>query len=281
MTDRVDVTNLCLHGHHGVFPEEKTLGQKFYVDIECHMDVRPAAKDDDYAKAVSYADLCDIAVGISGQGPYNLVETLGDRIAQAILDRFHQVTKVVIRLRKPAAPMAVHFDSVGVTITRQRRYRIGLSLGSNLGDKLANLRRALAWLNTDNAIEIDRVSKFYRTAPWGKEDQDWFLNACATGWSTLDPVTILKVLKRVELHLGRVPGERWGPRAIDIDLLFVDDMRLKSPLLTLPHPEMFNRSFVLVPLAEIAADYHLAGARIGDAASALDYDADAIMAIDA
>ena len=276
MTDQVRVQNLCLHGYHGVLPEETKLGQKFYVDITCDLNLAPCAVDDDYTKAVCYGALCDLAAEVSEAGPYQLIETLGDRICAAILDRFDRVDHVAVAVRKPSASLKAQFDHVSVTINRQRRYRVGVSLGSNLGDKMANLRTALMWLNTLPGFEVDQVSSFYQTAPWGNEDQDWFLNACLTGWTTLAPMELLKALKRIELELGRVPAVRWGPRAIDLDLLFSEDLEIKSRLLTLPHPQMFNRAFVLVPLAEIAGDHKVLGQSVADGLAALDYDADEI-----
>lgn len=280
MTDTVSVTNLCLHGHHGVMPEETRLGQKFYVDIDCDLDLSLCARDDDYSKAVCYGALCDTAAQSSDNGPYKLIETLAEHIAQDVLAQFPAVSNVVVRVRKPSAPIAATLDHVQVTLHRARRYRVAFSLGSNIGDKAANLRNALAWLNTVEGLEIDQASKFYRTAPWGEEDQDWFLNACATGWSTRKPIELLKALKRIELEIGREPGARWGPRLIDIDFLFADDLELDVPLLTLPHREMFNRAFVLVPLAEIAADQTVLGRNIGNAAKTIDYDPNEITPID-
>jgi 2-amino-4-hydroxy-6-hydroxymethyldihydropteridine diphosphokinase len=100
------------------------------------------------------------------------------------------------------------------------------------------------------------------------------------GWTTRPPVEMLKALKRIELQLGRIPGKRWGPRIIDIDLLFSGDLTLETPLLTLPHREMFNRAFVLVPLAEIAADHAVLGRSIGEAAAALTLAPDEITLMD-
>lgn len=264
MSDRVFVSNLCLHGFHGLYPEETRIGQKFYFDIECDLDLAPAALSDDYEKAVGYDTLCNIARDVSNAGPYKLIETLAHRLAEAVLERFYIVNQVVVRVRKPSAPMPDNFDAVGVEIRRRRRRRIGLSLGSNMGNKVANIETALSLLRTENVIEFEAISKFYRTAPWGLEDQDWFVNACAIGWTTLTPQDVLKAFKRVEFHVGRVPTLRWGPRAIDIDILFIDDVEIEGPELTLPHREMFNRAFVLVPLAEIAADRTVGGRRIGD-----------------
>lgn len=259
MTDRVFVTDLCLHGNHGLHPEETRLGQKFHVDIECAVDLAPCAAEDDYEKAVCYGTLCDMAAEVSASGPFRLIETLGHRIAEAVLARFYAVNEVVVRVRKPSAPLAAVFGHVGVEIRRRRRRRIGLSLGSNMGDKIANVQTALSLLRTENVVEFDAISKFYRTAPWGKEDQDWFVNACATGWTTLTPEEVLKACKRIEFHVGRVPTVRWGPRAIDIDILFIDAIDIEGPELTLPHREMFNRAFVLAPLAEIAPDLEIGG----------------------
>lgn len=267
MMDRVGVNNLCLHGFHGVFQEERKLGQKFFIDIDCRLDLATCAAGDDYGHAVCYGTLCDLAAEVSGEGPYNLIETLGSRIAIAVLERFDPVGEVRVRVRKPSAPIDAALDHVEIEIVRRRRRRVAFSLGSNVGDKPGNLRTALAWMNTLEGTEIDRVSRFYKTKPWGDTDQDWFLNACAIGSTTLDPVALLRALKRIELTLGRVPTRRWGPRVIDIDILFVDDLEMETPLLTLPHRGIFNRAFVLIPLSEIATEHRVLGRVIGDAAA--------------
>jgi len=160
------------------------------------------------------------------------------------------------------------------------RARIVLALGGNIGDKAASLRRALRAIASEPEIKLTRVSRLYRTAPWGKTDQDWFLNACALAWTSLAPEALLERLKALEVELGRVSGERWGPRLIDIDLIAYDDVSLKTSTLTLPHPEALNRPFVLVPLAEIAPDLAIAGVRIGDAAARLGAEATEIMSVD-
>ena len=147
------------------------------------------------------------------------------------------------------------------------RARIVLALGGNVGDKTLSLRRALRAIAGEPGIELTAVSRLYRTTPWGKKDQDWFVNACALGLTRLAPEALLERMKALEVDLGRVSTERWGPRVIDIDLVAYDDISLRSEKLTLPHPELFNRAFVLVPLAEIAPDLIIAGVRVGDAAA--------------
>jgi dihydropteroate synthase len=147
--------------------------------------------------------------------------------------------------------------------------RVVLALGGNVGDKVASLRRALRAIAAEPGIELAAVSRLYRTAPWGKTDQDWFVNACALGRTSLMPEALLERVKSLEVELGRAPTERWGPRVIDIDLIAYDDLALKTEQLTLPHPELFNRPFVLAPLAEIAPDLVIAGVRVGAAAARL------------
>ena len=107
------------------------------------------------------------------------------------------------------------------------------------------------------------MSRFYKTAPWGKEDQDWFVNACAIGQTSLTPHEVLRAAKEIEVQLGRTPGERWGPRLIDIDLLYLGEEDFSTAALSVPHPEVLNRAFVVIPLSEIAADGEISGRRIG------------------
>jgi 2-amino-4-hydroxy-6-hydroxymethyldihydropteridine diphosphokinase len=158
--------------------------------------------------------------------------------------------------------------------------RVVLALGSNVGDKAASLRRALRAIAAEQGIELTAVSRLYRTAPWGKTDQDWFVNACALARTKLAPEALLERVKRLEVELGREPTERWGPRVIDIDLIAYDGITLKAERLTLPHPELFNRAFVLVPLAELAPDLVIAGVRVGDAAARLGAEAEQVWPLD-
>ena len=157
------------------------------------------------------------------------------------------------------------------------RARVLFSLGGNVGDSVATLRRALAAIGEEPDVELVAVSRLYRTPPWGKTDQAAFVNACAIALTRLAPEALLDRIKQLEVRLGRVPTERWGPRVIDIDVLAYDDVVLSTDRLTLPHPEIFNRAFVLVPLAEIAPDQTILGIRVGDAAARFDAKAEGIV----
>jgi 2-amino-4-hydroxy-6-hydroxymethyldihydropteridine diphosphokinase len=126
-----------------------------------------------------------------------------------------------------------------------------LSLGSNLGDRLANLRGAMARL-VDSGLEVRRVSALYKTQPVDFEPQAWFLNCVAEVGTELMPVQLLKTLKSIERALGRRPGTSKGPRPIDIDILLYEDVVVRSTALTIPHERMGERRFVLIPLRELA-----------------------------
>jgi 2-amino-4-hydroxy-6-hydroxymethyldihydropteridine diphosphokinase len=149
-------------------------------------------------------------------------------------------------------------------------HEVGLSLGSNIGDKVANIRRAIALVAASGAIVDLTPSSFYRTAPWGNVDQDWFVNVCAVGQSAWTPAALLDMCLECERRMGRERIVHWGPRTIDIDLLYVDDLAVSTPELELPHPEMLNRAFVLVPLAELRPELAIGGVRIIDALKKLD-----------
>lgn len=134
-----------------------------------------------------------------------------------------------------------------------------IALGSNLGDKVGNLGEATALLEANGEIDIVARSKLYQTEAWGEEDQDWFVNACLAVATTLSPLALLHVCQGIEDEMGRVRDKRWGPRVIDLDVLVYRDILQSDPELTLPHPLITERAFVLVPLNDIAPELHLKG----------------------
>ncbi|MDZ4133141.1 MAG: 2-amino-4-hydroxy-6-hydroxymethyldihydropteridine diphosphokinase [Dethiobacteria bacterium] len=133
-----------------------------------------------------------------------------------------------------------------------RKISAYISLGTNLGDRLDNLKQALELLQKETSVKIITVSAIYETAPVGGPVQGPFLNACAILETDLSPTKLLIKMLAIEDKLGRVRKEMWGPRVIDLDLLIYEEVRMKTPLLELPHPRLSERDFVLVPLAEIA-----------------------------
>lgn len=147
-----------------------------------------------------------------------------------------------------------------------------IALGGNVGDVRATFDRAIALLCDDGAVRLTARSSDYRTPPWGVTDQPAFINAVIAVETALSPHALLTRMQACERALGRdrAHERHWGPRPIDLDLLAHDDVTLHAPNLTLPHPHLFERAFVLVPLAEIAADRVIAGTRIRDALARVD-----------
>ncbi len=129
-----------------------------------------------------------------------------------------------------------------------------IGLGGNIGDPLASMRAALQALNKHTHCRVAKVSSVWRTPPWGVTDQPDFLNACAAVKTSLEPRAFLDLCLSVEQDLKRVRDVRWGPRSIDIDILFFGEREINEPGLIVPHPRLADRAFVLVPLAEIAPD---------------------------
>lgn len=151
------------------------------------------------------------------------------------------------------------------------RTEVGLSFGSNLGDKAGHIRDAAASLEREGIVTNLTLSTLYRTAPWEHvTDQDWFVNACAYGTTVLQPTELLARCKDIERRIGRTETIRWGPRVIDIDLLYFGDLALDSPGLMLPHKDMTRRAFVMLPLAEIRPARTIDNSTVAEVAATLD-----------
>jgi 2-amino-4-hydroxy-6-hydroxymethyldihydropteridine diphosphokinase len=132
--------------------------------------------------------------------------------------------------------------------------RAYLALGSNLGDRAANLQSAVDGLARADEIRVVALSRVYETAPVGGPAQDDYLNAVVAIETDLEPHDVLRVAHRLEDAAGRVRRERWGPRTLDVDVLLYDDVRVDDADLTVPHPRMWERGFVLAPLRDVAPD---------------------------
>lgn len=132
-----------------------------------------------------------------------------------------------------------------------------LSLGSNKGDRLSVIQQAVNFLSADNSVEIAAASSFYETEPWGKKNQNWFVNAVIAVRTELSPVELLRVCQDIEAKLGRNRKleEHWGERPIDIDILFYDNLIFSNEILSIPHKFVHKRAFALVPMLEIKANY--------------------------
>src|SRR6201996_7916279 len=149
-----------------------------------------------------------------------------------------------------------------------------IALGGNVGDVRATFKKAIAHICGMTQAALLSRSSDYSTPPWGEKDQPPFINACIEIETSLDPHALLFTLHKIEQKFGRdrAREQRWGPRTLDLDLIAYDDVKLDKPELTLPHPRLFERALVLVPLAEIVPDRVIAGRRVADALAQLSTD---------
>jgi 2-amino-4-hydroxy-6-hydroxymethyldihydropteridine diphosphokinase len=148
-----------------------------------------------------------------------------------------------------------------------------IGLGSNLGEPVANLESAVARLAREPGVTVEACSGFYQSAPVGVLDQPWFVNAVLKIATSLQPVELLDRLQQIERDLGRRPTRRWGERVLDLDVLLYDDLELSTDRLTIPHPRLWERLFVLRPLAELAPELRARDGRpIGTVIAQLERD---------
>ena len=126
-----------------------------------------------------------------------------------------------------------------------------IGFGSNIGDRISFIQNAILRLSQKQGITIKQISSLYNTTPIGNEEQNDFLNGVVAIQTCLTPLSLLQTLKNIEISVGRQPRSRWGPREIDLDILIYADVCIKTDEITIPHPELHHRGFVLVPLAEL------------------------------
>jgi len=259
VTDRIRLRGLRVHGHHGVLPAERELGQAFVVDADLEVDTRLAAETDTVAHTVDYAVLARTLAGIVGGGPVNLLETLAARLADACLaDR--RVIAAEVTVHKPAAPVPLPVSDVAVTVRRVGKLRpVVLALGSNVGDRLAHLRLAVDVLAAGPRLVAVRDSPVYETEPVGGPPQEAYLNAVVLARTELGPREVLALAQEAEQAAGRVRDVRWGPRSLDVDVISYGDLVVADETLTLPHPRAAERAFVLAPWHDLDPDAVLPG----------------------
>jgi dihydroneopterin aldolase / 2-amino-4-hydroxy-6-hydroxymethyldihydropteridine diphosphokinase len=249
--DQIRITNLEVFCHHGVFKEENVLGQKFLVSVILYTDLTNASSKDDLTKSVNYGEVCHFIKNEMEKYTFKLIETLTEHLARTILINFPMIEKIQLEVKKPWAPILLPLETVSVVMEREW-HLVYLSLGSNLGDKEINLNTALDLLKADNLSKVTKISSFLITAPVGGVEQDDFLNAAVEIKTLRSPGALLELIQEIETKLKRVRTIHWGPRTIDLDILYYDQEVINTETLTIPHPEIKNREFVLEPMYEIA-----------------------------
>ncbi|MGM0385474.1 MAG: 2-amino-4-hydroxy-6-hydroxymethyldihydropteridine diphosphokinase [Actinomycetota bacterium] len=273
MADQIWLRGISAHAFHGVFATERRKGQQFVLDVGYELDLRPAARSDDVARSVSYADVSAAVHGELTGEPVNLLETLAERVAGAVL-AFPGVTAVEVVLHKPQAPLAVPFSDVVLSIRRTPATVVPngavecvLALGGNVGDVPATLAAAVDELA---AVLGDlRVGPLVRTGAMvlpGTAQQPDYWNTVVVARTRLAASEVLDLARAIEARYGRIRQVRWGERTLDIDLISHGSTRSADPALLLPHPGAADRPFVLVPWAAVDPDAELDGRRVADLA---------------
>jgi dihydroneopterin aldolase/2-amino-4-hydroxy-6-hydroxymethyldihydropteridine diphosphokinase len=244
--DKITLTGLRVRGRHGVFAHEREDGQEFVVDAVLWLDTRPAAATDELSRTADYGAVADQLAAIVAGEPVALIETLAQRLAAECLT-VPAVRAAEITVHKPAAPVAQRVADISVTIRRSRaEVQVVLALGSNIGDRLSNLQRAVDLLCRADVV-CTTVSPVYETVPVGGVNQDDYLNAVMLATTDLTAAELLARCQAAEDELGRVREVRWGARTLDVDIIAYGTQVSDDPALTLPHPRAHERAFVLAP----------------------------------
>ncbi len=249
--DKIRIDDIKIYAFHGVLEEEKENGQGFVVSAELGLDLKKTGTTDNLNYSVNYADVTETIMKSFTETAFDTIEAAAETVIEAILQDYELIRSVTLKVSKPNAPINADFRDVSVEITRSK-HRVFLGLGSNLGDKERYLDMAIDELGKDSAINVKKVSSYIITEPYGPVEQPDFLNGVAEIETTLEPDELLSIIHDIEAEAGRERIIHWGPRTLDIDILLFDDQVINTETLTIPHPEMQKREFVLKPLAEIA-----------------------------
>lgn len=249
--DEIRIDELEIFAHHGVFLEEKEQGQLFYVNAVLYGSLREAGQKDDLSLSTNYGDVCLFLKEELTKNTCNLIEAAAERAAEALLLHYPLVKALSLELRKPQAPIPLPFGSVSVKIYRGW-HRAYVAFGSNMGDSRAYIDNAVAEIKADRLIKNVKVSSVIATKPYGGVEQPDFLNGALQMDTLYTPHALLDRLHEMEQAAGRERKLRWGPRTLDLDILFYDKLVWEDESLIIPHVDIQNRDFVLRPMAELA-----------------------------
>lgn len=248
--DRIKITGLKVFAHHGVFPEETKNGQDFYVNATLYLDCKEAGMTDDLTKSVHYGEVCHFITKFMQEHTYLLIESVVEQTTKALLFAYPLIEKIEFELCKPHAPIGLPFENVSVTM--ERGWHIAyVAIGSNMGEKEAYIENAIKELSELPEMKVEKVSDMIVTKPYGGVEQDDFVNGALKIRTLFTPQELLAVLHQVEAHANRERIVRWGPRTLDLDIIFYDDLVYEDDDLIIPHVDMANRTFVLKPLLDL------------------------------
>lgn len=253
--DKIIIKDLEVFANHGVMKEERELGQKFLISCVLYVDTRKAAKNDAIAETIDYGKVCFRITRFLTEHTYQLIETAAEEVAAELLYTIPMLKKVDVEIKKPWAPIGLPLDYAAVSITRGW-HDVIVALGSNMGDRHAYVQHGVKAMEKSKDCRVLAVSKFIETKPYGVLDQPDFLNGCMKIQTLMSPDELLEFLHDVEHSVNRVREGKWGPRTLDLDIIFYDHEIIDEVDLKVPHVDMHNRDFVLEPLNQIAPNYY-------------------------
>lgn len=262
VSDHILISDLRVVGVVGVLDHERSTPQPLRIDVDIHVDLHDAGLSDDLTETVHYGEVCTALAEVARTTSDQLLERLAQRMADTVLG-FARVAAVDLTLTKLRPPIPEDVQSSAVRIHRVKTsssalaaHTAILALGTNLGDRVGYLQFAIDRLGES----IVRQSQVFETDPVGGPDgQGAYLNMVVEITTELDPYALLRWLHRIEADAGRSRTVHWGPRTLDLDLLFFDDVVIAGGNLAVPHPRYAERRFVLAPLSEVRPDKCPAG----------------------
>lgn len=249
--DVIKIENLKVFAHHGVFEDEKRNGQDFYVNARLVSDLKRAGMTDNLSDSTHYGEVCLQIEKSLTKTNYDLIERAAQAAIEDIMIKFPLIQEVTLELKKPHAPIPMEFESVSVEITRGW-HKVYIAFGSNLGEKDKYISDAIQEMRENRYFRNIVVSDFFYSSPYGGVEQDDFVNGVMEAETMLEPYELLDYLHELEAKANRIRKQHWGPRTLDLDIIFYDDLVLDEKDLQIPHKDMVNRDFVLVPLAQLA-----------------------------
>lgn len=248
--DKIKITGLKVFAHHGVFPEETKNGQDFYVNATLYLDCKKAGLSDNLEKSVNYGEVCHFITKFLTEHTYLLIESVAEQTTKALLLEYPLLEKVEFELCKPHAPIGLPFENVSVTMERGW-HTVYVAVGSNMGAKEAYIENGIKELSEIPEMKVEKVSDMIVTKPYGGVEQDDFVNGAIKLRTLFTPQELLVVLHQVEAHAKRERLIHWGPRTLDLDIIFYDNLVYEDDDLIIPHVDMQNRTFVLKPLLDL------------------------------
>lgn len=270
-SDEIRVRGLKIYASHGVLESEKENGQNFYLNLTFRMDTHSAGINDNLEETINYAEACEVAAEEFTKCSYDLIEAATENLARALLIKYPVCDEVEVEVNKPEAPIDEEFENVSVCITRGW-HDAYIAVGSNLGDSYELIEAAKKNLSERPEVELIKEATLISTKPYGVIDQPDFVNGMWKIRTVYEPFELLEELNKTEALLGRQRLVHWGPRTIDLDIIYYDDLVIDTQRLTVPHIDMSNRTFVLEPLNELDpfVRHPLNGMRAGEMLNLLD-----------